>query len=67
MSYVRIEESQGVLRLLIAIALVLVLAQVLGGPVALENTVNLIKQTLEGTLAFLIQIVYLIVQLLEGA
>lgn len=66
MSYVRIEESQGVLRLLIAIALVLVLAQVLGGPVALENTVNLIKQTLEGTLAFLLQIVYLIVQLLEG-
>jgi type IV secretory pathway VirB2 component (pilin) len=55
-----------VLRLLIVIALVLVLAQVLGGPGALENTVNLIKQILEGTLAFLLQIVYLIVQLLEG-
>jgi type IV secretory pathway VirB2 component (pilin) len=55
-----------VLRLLIAIALVLVLAQVLGGPAALESTVNLIKQILEGTLAFLLQIVYLIVQILEG-
>ncbi len=54
------------LRLLIVIALVLVLAQVLGGPVALENTVYIIKQILEGTLAFLLQIVYLIVQLLEG-
>ncbi len=54
------------LRLLIVIALVLVLTQVLGGPIALENTVNLIKQILEGTLAFLLQIVYLIVQLLEG-
>ncbi len=53
-------------RLLIVIALVLVLAQVLGGPVALETAVNLIKQILEGTLAYLLQIVYLIVQLLEG-
>ena len=54
------------LRLLIAITLVLVLAQVLGGPEALENTVYIIKQILEGTLTFLLQIVYLIVQLLEG-
>ena len=54
------------LRLLIAIALVLVLAQALGGPAALENTVYIIKQILEGTLAFLLQIVDLIVQLLEG-
>jgi hypothetical protein len=55
-----------VLRLLIVLVLVLVLAQALGGPVALENTVNLIKQILEGTLAYLLQIVDLIVQLLEG-
>ena len=51
---------------MIDIALVLALAQVLGGPVALETTVNIVKQILEGTLAFLLQIVYLIVQLLEG-
>ncbi len=54
------------LRLLIVIVLVLVLAQALGGPAALENTVNIIKQILEGTLTFLLQAVYLIVQLLEG-
>ena len=53
------------LRLLIIIALVLVLAQVLGGPVALETTVNIIKQIFEGTLAFLLRIVDLIVGLLE--
>ena len=53
------------LRLLITIALLLVLAQVLGGPVALESTVYIIKQIIEGTLAFLLQIVYLIVQLLR--
>ncbi len=54
------------LRLLIVIVLVLVLAQALGGPAALENTVYIIKQILEGTLAYLLQIVDLIVQLLEG-
>ena len=54
------------LRLLIVIVLVLVLAQVLGGPAALENAVYIIKQILEGTLAYLLQIVDLIVQLLEG-
>ena len=53
------------LRLLIVIALVLVLAQLLGGPVALDTTVNIIKQIFEGTLAFLLQIVDLIVGLLE--
>ena len=51
--------------MLIAIALVLVLAQALGGPAALENTVYIIK-IIEGTLAYLLKIVYLIVQLLEG-
>ncbi len=54
------------LRILIGIALVLVLAQALGGPVAVENTVYIIKQILEGTLAFLLQIVDLIAQSLEG-
>jgi hypothetical protein len=54
-----------VLRLLIFIALVLVLAQVLGGPVALETTVNIIIQILESTLAFLLRIIDLIVGLLE--
>ncbi len=53
------------LRLLIVIALVLVLAQVLGGPVALETTVNIIKQILEGMLTFLLPIVDIIVGLLE--
>ena len=53
------------LRLLIIIALVLVLAQVLGEPVALETTVNIIIQILEDTLAFLLQIVDLVVGLLE--
>ncbi len=53
------------LRLLIVIALVLVLAQVLGGPVALETAVNIIEQILEGTLAFLLWIVDLIVRLIE--
>jgi len=54
-----------VLRLLIIIALVLVLAQVLGGPVALETTINIIIQILEGTLAFLLRIVDLVLGLLE--
>ncbi len=53
------------LRLLIFIALELVLAQVLGGPVALETTVNIIIQILEGTLVFLLRLVDLIVGLLE--
>jgi hypothetical protein len=55
-----------VLRLLIVIALVLVLAQALGGQVALDNAVYIIKQILEGTLAFLLQIVDLLVELLQG-
>jgi cell shape-determining protein MreC len=55
-----------VLRLLIAIALVLVLAQMLGGSVALENAVYIIKQILEATLAFLLQIVDLVAEFLEG-
>ena len=54
------------LRLLIVLALVLVLAQALGGPAALENTVYIIKQMLEGTLAYLLQIVDLIAELLES-
>ncbi len=53
------------LRLLIAIALVLVLAQMLGGSVALENAVYIIKQILEATLAFLLQIVDLVAEFLE--
>ncbi len=54
------------LRLLIGIVLVLVLAQVLGGAVALETTVYIIKQILEGALAFLLQTVDFLVELLEG-
>ncbi len=54
------------LRLLIVIALVLVLAQILGGSVAVENAVYIIKQILEGTLAFLLQIVDLLAELLEA-
>ena len=54
------------LRLLIAIALVLVLAQMLGGSVALENAVYIIKQILEATLVFLLQIVDLVAEFLEG-
>ncbi len=54
------------LRLLIVIVLVLVLAQALGGPATLENTVYIIKQILEGTLAYLLQIVDLLAGLLES-
>ena len=54
------------LRLLIVIALVLVLAQILGGSVAVENAVYIIKEILEGTLAFLLQIVDLLAELLES-
>ena len=54
------------LRLLIVIALVLVLAQTLGGSVAVENAVYIIKQILEDTLAFLLQIVDLLGELLEA-
>ncbi len=53
------------LRILILIALVLVLAQVLGGPVALENTVFILKQILESALAFLLQIVDFLVELIQ--
>lgn len=54
------------LRVLAVIAVVLIAARILGGPVAVNSAVHVITQILQVSFTFLLQIIHLMVKLIES-